>query len=71
MNLMDYIKKHKISADALAEKAGITTPTLYHAINGRNITLDTVVRLGYATNGKVKPADFIKTYVEKNNVRNG
>ena len=69
MFITDYLKgKQK---KAFSEKANITRVTLDGILAGKAPTLDTVIKIEYATNGKVKAKDMLEYYKQKNGAKYG
>lgn len=65
MRLRDWMKKKDMSAVGFAKLMGWGHTKAWEVShNGKDIRLSEVIKIGYKTNGKVKPDDIIEAYKE-------
>lgn len=59
MKLKEYLEQTQIRPSAFARIAGVTAPTIYNVIAGKEISLSTALRIENATRRKVKCRDLL------------
>lgn len=59
MKLQKYLELYSISPTNFAALAGISMPTVYNVLNGRDITLSVAFKIQEATNECVQCKDMI------------
>jgi len=61
MKLFDYLRAHKLTAQAFAFRAGVPTSTITRIIGGKSPNIKTVQKIDEASGGKVEPRDFYRS----------
>lgn len=68
LNLREYMEKTGISQAKLARRAGISTGTIFLALRGQEMKLETAIRLEDATEGKITCRQL---YLEQQQAKKG
>ena len=67
MKLSEYLSPNDLTINirSWCRKIGISAPTLYNLVNGRDIRLSSVAKIEKGTKGKVTCLEIYEEFVEK------